>query len=145
MSFLDRYDQSLDWVVRGDPEAMICSRAAGSPAAAVTQTANPIFALIEQHRAAEIAFREAVRVEFAMKKNEDAISKLKFRQRRAYEGKFEQLREATSDTGDRNCDLLVTTTPTTLAGVAALCCYLGQMFSDVEEFEPARRGHGGRW
>ncbi len=43
--FADRYNQSLDWLVRGDPSVMICSRAAQSQEAA--KAVDPIFSVIE--------------------------------------------------------------------------------------------------
>ncbi len=51
--FADRYNQSLDWLVRGDPSVMICSRAAQSQEAA--KAVDPIFSVIEACHQADAA------------------------------------------------------------------------------------------
>ncbi|KJC35658.1 hypothetical protein UP09_31020 [Bradyrhizobium sp. LTSP885] len=109
---------------------------AWSPAAGRNEErSDPTFALIEEHRAAEIAFKEAVHVEFGYEKSGPEVDKMKPRSRGVYEREFEQLQASTEDAGDRMCDLvqqLVTTSPTTLAGTVALCTYLEPMFNDME-------------
>src|SRR5258705_10183257 len=87
---------------------------------------DPIFAIINLHRAACEAYREAVRIEFAFE--EVGMQGERLRQ-------FQILEEQTEAADDRLEDAgadLVNTPPTTLAGIAALCRYLEPLLNDKD-------------
>jgi hypothetical protein len=100
-----------------------------------TKAIDPVFEIIEKHRAAELAWKEAVHVEYAYE-NRDEVREMKPRASKAYVRRFQQLQDATSDAADRMYDLvhdLVTVPPATLAGIVALCTYLEPMFNDIDK------------
>jgi hypothetical protein len=62
LKFFHLYNQSLDWVICGDPVTMIAAMAARSPRGAPGSAAqiDPIFAVIAQHRAANVELEAAI-------------------------------------------------------------------------------------
>jgi hypothetical protein len=67
LSFFEHYNQSLDWVYRGDPVSMIAGAAASSPrgaakwATAMTRAgADPAIVAANEYRAAARAYQEAL-------------------------------------------------------------------------------------
>jgi hypothetical protein len=57
IEFCEAHGQSMDWLLWGDPIGMVSSAAARSPrAAALGQSIDPIFALIEEHKRAAHLF-----------------------------------------------------------------------------------------
>jgi hypothetical protein len=89
---------------------------------------DPIFAIIEKHRAAVAAFKEAVGVEYAYEKNRTELEALDPVERETYQSTFDSLQEATSDADDQMNEVsiaLVNTPPTSLVGIIALCEYFG--------------------
>jgi hypothetical protein len=96
-----------------------------TPARALT-AADPIFGIIERHRAARVAHKEAVRIEFAFEELHMQGEKLR---------QYQAFQEQTGDAWDRLEDAsvdLVNTPPTTLAGIAALCRYLAPLLADQD-------------
>jgi hypothetical protein len=86
---------------------------------------DPIFAIIDKHRAAVAAFEEAVDVEYAYEKNRSEVEAMDDPvERETYRSTFDSLQEATSDSNDQMHEAsidLVNTPPTSLAGIIALC------------------------
>ena len=85
---------------------------------------DPIYAVIDLHRAACEAHREAVRTEFAFE--EAGMTGQKLRQ-------YQILQFATSAAFDNMTDVgcdLVNTKPTTLAGIVALCRYVEPLLNE---------------
>jgi hypothetical protein len=97
------------------------------PALAATAPASPldpIFSLIERHRAASADYHEAVRIEFAFEESRMEGEKLR---------QYQILEAQTADACHRLDDAgaaLVNTPPTTLAGIAALCRYIEPLLND---------------
>jgi hypothetical protein len=89
---------------------------------------DPIFAIIDKHRAATTAWKEAVRVEFAYEKCRPEVEAMDPVERGTYQSTFDSLQEATGDAGDQMHEAsidLVNTPPSSLAGIIALCEYFG--------------------
>jgi hypothetical protein len=111
-----------------------------SPAAGGSKnSSDPIFANIEKHRAATAAWSEAVRVEYAYEKDRNEVEALDLVERGTYQSTFDSLQEATSDAGDQMHEAstdLVNTPPTSLAGIVALCEYIGPQLDDDEHHLP---------
>ena len=91
---------------------------------AVTMPIGPaIYAVIEQHRKASAGHIEALRVEFAFEEAHDIEGERK--------EEYDRLYAATGDAWDAMDEAacnLVTTKPATLAGILALCRYIGPLF-----------------
>jgi hypothetical protein len=84
---------------------------------------DPIYAVIEAHRKAAAGHIEAVRVEFAFEEAHDIEGERK--------EEYDRLYAATGDAWDAMGEAarnLVTTKPATLAGILALCRYIGPLF-----------------
>jgi hypothetical protein len=84
---------------------------------------DPIYDVIEQHRKASAGHIEAVRVEFAFEEAHDIEGERK--------EEYDRLYAATGDAWDAMDEAarnLVTTKPATLAGILALCRYIGPLF-----------------
>jgi len=96
---------------------------------------DPIFAIIDKHQAATTAWKEAVRVEFAYEKCRSEIEAMDSVERQTYQSTFDSLQEATEDASDQmheaSIDLL-NTPPSSLAGIVALCEYVGPQLDDVD-------------
>jgi hypothetical protein len=96
---------------------------------------DPIFAIIDKPRVATAAYTEAVDVEFAYEKNGSEREAMDPVERETYQNTFDSLQEATSDADDQMNEAsieLVNTPPTSLAGIVALCEYIGpQLDSDA--------------
>jgi hypothetical protein len=95
--------------------------------AVAAATPDPIYDVIEQHRKAAREHLEAVRTEFAF---EEAVS-IKGERREEYEHLYAATGDAW-DAMDEAAGTLVNTQPTTLAGILALCRYIGQLFEEDE-------------
>jgi hypothetical protein len=109
--------------------------AASPVAAAALADPDPIFAVIDRHRAASIAHKEAVRAEFAYEKNRSEREAMEPEEREKYKCAFCQLQAATSDASDEQEDAgvdLLNTKPTTLAGILALCRYVEPLFNEMD-------------
>lgn len=91
---------------------------------------DPIYAVIEQHRKAALAYKEAMHIEFAFEENSGLPMKGEVL------GKYNLLCHATSEASEvmdgAACDL-VNTLPTTLAGVVALCQYIHPLFAEGQD------------
>jgi hypothetical protein len=113
---------------------------AWSPPTSVRKnTSDPIFAIIDKHQAITTVWREAVRVEFAYEKDRPEIEAMDPVERGTYQSTFDSLQEATSDAGDQMHEAstdLVNTPPTSLAGIVALCEYVGPQLDDDEHNLP---------
>jgi hypothetical protein len=95
--------------------------AAGTTAAGVG--ADPIYAAIEAHLKAHRGHVEAVRVEFAYEEDTVCARDMDPEQKRA----FALLQDATSAAADqleKTSIALVTTKPTTVTGIGAVCRYM---------------------
>jgi hypothetical protein len=106
--------------------------AASTPAAAGPPV-DPIYAVIEAHQKAHRDHIDAVRVEFAFE--EDTVCQRDMDAQQL--GAFTLLQDATSAAGDRMEEMsisLVTTKPTSLAGIGAVCRYLKSLL--LEESAP---------
>jgi hypothetical protein len=100
---------------------------------------DPIFAIIDKHQAATATWREAVNVEFAYEKCGPEVEALDPVERQTYQSTFDSLQEATSDAGDQMRETsidLVNTPPASLAGIVALCEYIGPQLDDDERHLP---------
>jgi hypothetical protein len=96
----------------------VCSVASGG--------SDPIYAVIERHKAACADHDEAVRIEFAFEEVHMQGEKL-----RQYQNLHAQTADAWERLEDANTDL-VTTPPATLAGIASLCRYIEPLLADVD-------------
>jgi hypothetical protein len=135
LSFADRYNQSLDWVVRGDPSTMICSLAAQSAGAheACVNEPDPIFAAIERHKLAVAQYNRLCDQQDDL---EDKIPREKRQTGEHEDGQlvivetddprwvaFQQgMDEVTDAEIQAECDL-VNVVPTSIAGVIAVLEY----------------------
>jgi hypothetical protein len=103
------------------------------------QSADPIFAIIDKHQAATTVWKEAVRVEFAYEKNRPEVEAMDPVERETYQSTFDSLQETTEDASDQmheaSVDLL-NNPPSSLAGIAALCEYVGPQLDDDEHNLP---------
>ena len=107
---------------------------AWSPAPAHGQNSSDrIFRIIENHRASAKTFQGAVSVEYAYEKADSKVEAMDPVERQTYQSAFQVLQEATSDAGDQMREAsidVVNTPPASLAGIIALCEYLGPQFED---------------
>jgi hypothetical protein len=90
---------------------------------------DPIYDVIEKHRDACKARSAAVRAEYGYEEETCLVSHMTAEQRRNYD----ELQEATGNSWDHLDAVskdLVTTNPTTLGGVIALCDYLAPLLND---------------
>jgi hypothetical protein len=108
IDFFDRHGQSLDWVFLGNPGGMICEGAARSKQAA--SLTDPIFELIERHRAADEAHGKAC----------DALANA---QGSAEEELADEREEAACYASNDAMKEIVMTGPSTAAGAAAMFRY----------------------
>ena len=80
-----------------------------------------------------------MRVEFAYEKDRAGVEAMDPVDRETYQGTFDSLQEATEDASDQmheaSIDLL-NTPPTSLAGIVALCEYVGPQLDDDEHNLP---------
>ena len=93
---------------------------------AAEAAADPIFGMIERHRAACADHDGAVKIEFAFEEIHMQGEKLR---------QYQVLHAQTADAWDRLEDAstdLVLTPPTTLAGIAAVCRYIEPLLADVD-------------
>jgi hypothetical protein len=113
--------------------------AAGGAVAAAIPTAllaaapavDPIYTVIERHRAACEAHSQAVHIEFAYEADTVLVSKMNAEQLKEYCA-LAEVTSAASDHKEDAGDDLVNTKPTTLAGIAALCRYVEPLFNDED-------------
>jgi len=107
---------------------------------------DPIYAAIEAHQRAHRGHIDAVRVEFAFEENTVSERNMNAEQR----GKFAILQNATAAAAhqlEKTSNALVTTKPTTVAGIDAVCRYTKSLLGDGS-FRPSsgfrirRRGNG---
>ena len=127
--FISDHGQSFDWVLDGDPSSMICQLAGHSRRAAAVATAvqdDPIFALIEAHKAANARFLEAARDDEQQKRAEPSDE---------YFDASDALFDAADD--------LAGCQPDTIVGIAHQAAYIAQVIKrgDVP-FEDERAGVG---
>lgn len=122
--FFSSHGQSLDWIMLGDPTTMICGTAAHSPHASPTNEAiDPVFAAIEAHKKAEAALENLLKKK---SRAEDA--------QRVATGVFKSLEEFDQQekellTAERDAAwTLASTTPSSLAGVAAVYAYIREAY-----------------
>jgi hypothetical protein len=95
--------------------------AASTPAA--VGPVDPIYSVIEAHQKAHRDYRDAVRIEYAYEDNAVTKSLMDAQQL----GSFALLEKATSAALGRLSEMslaLVTTKPTTIAGIGAVCRYM---------------------
>jgi hypothetical protein len=98
-------------------------RAVEAPTRAARPPDDPIYSVIEAHQKAHRGWRDAVRTEFAYEDDTVAKSLMDAQQL----GSFAVLEKATSAASDRLSKTslaLVTTKPTTIAGIGAVCLYM---------------------
>jgi hypothetical protein len=111
-----------------------------SPAAGGSKNpSDRIFAIIDKHQAATATWSEAVRVEFAYEKDRHEIEAMDPVERETYESAFQRLQASTGEAGDQMREAsidLVNTPPTSLAGIGALCEYIGPQLNDEEHNLP---------
>jgi hypothetical protein len=96
--------------------------------ASATQSPDPIYEIIEKHRTAAAAFKEAVGVEFTYEKNRSECEAMDPVERQTYQSTFDSLQASTREADDQMHEAsidLVNTPPTSLAGIIALCEYFG--------------------
>lgn len=101
-------------------------------AEATERVPDPIFAAIEAHRAAVLADKEAVRVEFSYEEEAGCVRDMNDEQRQSYE----VLSKATEAAWD-NLETAgaVNTIPATIAGIVALSRYLEPLLNDPDNCE----------
>lgn len=105
------------------------------PTTDVVLSADPIFEIIEKHQTAAAAFKEAVGIEYGFEEDTVCVRDMDPATLKQYYA----LAVVTSDAGDLMRDAgtdLVNTPPTTLAGIVALCEYIGPQFDDEEHDLP---------
>jgi hypothetical protein len=98
-----------------------------------TQSPDPIYEIIEKHRAAAAAFKEAVDVEYAYEKNRREVKAMDPVERQTYESAFQRFKASTREADDQMHEVsidLVNTPPTSLAGIIALCEYFGPQIDE---------------
>jgi hypothetical protein len=102
-------------------------------------TTDPIFAIIDRHQAITTVWREAVRVEFAFEKNRSEVEAMNLVERKTYQSTFDSIQEATEDASDQMHEAsvgLLNNPPSSLAGIVALCEYVGPQLDDDEHNLP---------
>jgi hypothetical protein len=119
-AFLYEHGQSLDWIIFGDPLVMICKAAARSARAQSLGGLDPIFAVIDRYKIAVEARGVAMRAENDAPECPAAEAK----HAEAWAQEWEVF------------DELITTTPTTVAGMAAMLDYLAVKPYDPEDKHP---------
>lgn len=134
LNFVRDHDQSLDWIAAGDVDGMICNLAARSAAAANVD--DPVFAAIEQHKAAHEAhvrpLAEMARLERELPKERRRWHCSSVHGEKAPPADMTDAREWIENeiNADATCTEecralcdLVSTVPTTTAGATALIAY----------------------
>jgi hypothetical protein len=87
------------------------------------RSADPIYAVIEQHRKAAAEHLEALRVQFAYEEH-GGIKGERLEEYQRLDGETDEAYRRMEDASGE----LVNTKPTTLAGIVALCRYIGPLF-----------------
>ena len=113
--FLDSHGQSYDWVIAGDSSSMVCAAAARSFRAA--SVADPIFAAIENHKAALEAYEAVLK----LKSEHDRLA---FDKGCKPGRRFVGQERRTGRAEEEAAYALASTAPKTAGGLTALIDYL---------------------
>jgi hypothetical protein len=142
VDFIEHHNQSLDWMIYGDPVSMIAKLAARSSRAMLGAGIDPVFAAIERERAAYAAYLVTSAIQSqvsdqnpfpAAKRDRRAEKKrLKSPEHKAWWARYQEAEKADTKTYNEMCDArtdFLLTQPTSTAGLRAFINHIDGPFS----------------
>jgi hypothetical protein len=143
VDFVEHHNQSLDWMIYGDPVSMIAKLAARSSRAMLGAGVDPVFAAIERERAAYAAYLVTSTIQsqisdqnpFPAPRSENRRAekkRLKSPEHKAWWARYQEAEEADRKTYNEMCDAradFLKTQPTSVAGLRAFINHIDGPFS----------------